>query len=160
MEKIWCHFPKGQISDFVAVWERVITNCKLINDAYETLKNSLKHNLPLFINSSGFGSIWEAISSIYQGELEPQFASKDSYFGQNIKQVFRSNWRVINHPWTSYSSLNIIHTPYQKIWEHLGQFGDLDIKTSQRSKYEKKWKIGHFNKIKKMDITRGIIEWY
>ena len=25
LEKIWCHFPKGRTSDFVAVWDRVIT---------------------------------------------------------------------------------------------------------------------------------------
>ena len=31
----------------------------------------------------------------------------------------------------------------------MGAFGDLDIKTSQRSKLGKKWKIGHFNKILK-----------
>ena len=41
------------------------------------------------------------------------------------------------------------------IWEHLDQFGDLDIKTSQRSKLGKKWKIGHFNQIsKKGQYTR------
>ena len=32
----------------------------------------------------------------------------------------------------------IIHIPSQNIWEHLGQFGDLDIKTSQGSKLGKK----------------------
>ena len=40
---------------------------KLNNDAYETLKIYLKHPLPLFIYLSGFGSIWEAIFSIYLG---------------------------------------------------------------------------------------------
>ena len=93
-----------------------------------------------------FGAFEKPFPAFTQGELDPQFASKDSYFGQNIKQVCRSNWRVINHPWTSYSSLNIIHTPSQNIWEHSGQFGDLDIKTSQRSKLGKKRKIGHCNK--------------
>ena len=65
--------------------------------------------------------------AITQGELEPQFASKDSYFEQNIKQVWRSNWGVIRNTWTSYLSSNIIHVPSDK---HLGQFGGLDIKTS------------------------------
>ena len=84
------------------------------------------------------GAFEKPFPTFTQGELEPQFASKDLYFGQNIKQVCGSNWRVINHPRKSYSILNIIHTPSQNIWEHLGQFGDLDIKTSQKSIYEKK----------------------
>ena len=72
------------------------------------------------------------------GELEPQIASEDSHLGQNIKQVCRSIWRVINHLLTSHSTLNIIHIPSHNIWEHLGKFGDLDIKTSQGSKLGKK----------------------
>ena len=34
LEKIWCHFPKGRTSDFVAVWDGIITtfvNCIMIN---------------------------------------------------------------------------------------------------------------------------------
>ena len=50
-----------------------------------------------------------------------------------------------NH-WTSYLSSIIIHVPSEKIWKHLGQFGGLDIKTSQGSKLGKKWKIGHLIK--------------
>ena len=34
----------------------------------------------------------------------------------------------------------------------MGQFGGLDIKTSQEPKLWKNWKIGHFNKITKGDI--------
>ena len=82
----------------------------------------------------GLGSFEKPFPTFTQGELEPQFASKDSYFDQNIKKVLRSNCRVINNPLTSYSSFNIIHIPPHNIWEHFGQFGDLDIKTSQRSK--------------------------
>ena len=40
------------------------------------------------------GSFVKPFPAITQGELEPQFASKDFYFEQNIKQVFRSNWEV------------------------------------------------------------------
>ena len=40
----------------------------------------------------------------------------------------------------------IIHLPLEKIWKHLGQFGGLDIKTSQELKLSKNWKIGHFKK--------------
>ena len=61
------------------------------NDEYDTLKNYLKHPPPLVRN-------YLKHPTFTQGELEPQFASKDSYFGQNIKKVFRSNWKVINHP--------------------------------------------------------------
>jgi len=67
-------------------------------------------------------------------ELEPQFASKDSYFEQNIKQVCRSNWEVKKNTWAWYLSYIIIHVPSEKIWKHLGQFGGLDIKTSQEPK--------------------------
>ena len=67
---------------------------------------------------------------ITQGELEPQFASKDSYFEQNIKQVLRSNWEVTKNTLKSYLISYIIHVPSDKIWEQLGQFGGLDIKTS------------------------------
>ena len=38
---------------------------KLNHDAYETLKWFLTHPQPLFINSSDFGTIWEAISGNY-----------------------------------------------------------------------------------------------
>ena len=68
--------------------------------------------------------------AIAHGELEPQFASKDSYFEQNIKKVCRSHWGVIKHHWTSYLSYNIIHVTFEKIWDHLDQFGGLDIKTT------------------------------
>ena len=67
---------------------------------YETLKISLKHTLPLSINSSGLGAIESPFPAFTQGELKPQFASKDSYFDQNIKKKFRSNWRVINNRYT------------------------------------------------------------
>ena len=80
------------------------------------------------------GAFENPFSTFTQGELEPQFASKESYFGENIKHVFKSNWRVLNEPLKFYSSINIIDKHSHNIWEHLGQFGDLDIKTSQRSK--------------------------
>ena len=92
------------------------------------------------------GSFVNPFPVITQGELEPQFASKDSYFEQNIKQVCRSNWGVIKHPWTSYLSSIISHVPSKKIWKHLGQFGGLDIKTSQEPKLWKNWRIGNFVK--------------
>ena len=41
------------------------------------------------------GSFVKSFPGITQGELEPQFASKDSYFEHNIKQVFRSKWGII-----------------------------------------------------------------
>ena len=68
--------------------------------------------------------------AITQGELEPQFASKDSYIEQNIKQVYRSNWEVNKHKLELYLIDIIINLPSKKIWKHLGQFGGLDIKTS------------------------------
>ena len=68
--------------------------------------------------------------AITQGELEPQFACKDSYFEQNIKQVWKSNWELKKHTWEFYLSYIIIHVPSEKNWKHLGQFGGLDIKTS------------------------------
>ena len=68
--------------------------------------------------------------AIAHGELEPQFTSKESYFEQNIKQVLRSNWGAMKHKITPYLSSNIIHVPPDKIWEQLGQFEDLDIKSS------------------------------
>ena len=45
---------------------------KMNNDAHETLIMSLKHNLPLFINYSGFGSFWKSIFSIYPGGIGTQ----------------------------------------------------------------------------------------
>ena len=67
LEKIWFHFPKGRISDFVAVWGRVIKSfIKKYNDANEILIFSLKNTLPLFRNSNGFGSIWKYIFIIYR----------------------------------------------------------------------------------------------
>ena len=111
---------------------------KLNRDAYEYLKMSLTHPLPLFINSSDFGTIWEAISGNYLGELERQFASKDSYIEKNIKKVWRSNWEVTKHKLAWYLIYIIIHVPLEKIWNHLGQFGGLDIKTSQEPKLRKK----------------------
>ena len=108
--------------------------------------------------------VWDLLRSHFKhlprGTWSPNFASEDSYFCHNIKKVFRSNWRVINHPWESYSSINIIHIPYQNIWDHLGQFGDLDIKTSERSKHEKSEKLVVIIKFGKRDITSGIISWY
>ena len=77
-------------------------------------------SVPRFRNSSDFGIIWEAISGNYLGELEPQFASKDSYFEQNIKQVCRNSLGVIKHTWTSHLISIIIHVPYEKILDHLG----------------------------------------
>ena len=76
------------------------------------------------------GPFEKPFPAITQGGLEPQFASKDSDFEQNIKQDFSTNWRVIKNTWKSYLSYNIIHVPYEKIWDHLGQFGGLDTKTS------------------------------
>ena len=57
------------------------------NDAYENLKISLKNPLPMFRNSSALGAFEKPFPTFTQGELEPQFASKDSYIDQNIKQV-------------------------------------------------------------------------
>ena len=44
------------------------------------------------------GPFENPFSAITQGELEPQFANKDSYFEHNIKKVFRSNLGVIKNP--------------------------------------------------------------
>ena len=68
--------------------------------------------------------------TITQGELEPQFASKDSYFEHKIKQVLRINLGVIKHHWISYLISNITHVPSDKILDNLGQFRGLYIKTS------------------------------
>ena len=76
------------------------------------------------------GSFVKQFPAITQGELEPQFASKDSYFEQNIKQVLRINWEVKKYKWKKYLSYIINHVPSEKILKHLGQFGGLDIKTS------------------------------
>ena len=103
--------------------------CKLNHDGYETFKSFLTHPNPIFRNSSDFEIICDAIFGT-QGELEPQFASKESYVEKNIKKICRSNLGVIKHLWTSYLSSNISHVPSKKIWEYLGQFGGLDIKTS------------------------------
>ena len=92
-------------------------------------------------------------SAITRGELEPQFASKDSCFEQNIKQFYRSNWEVKKHTWTSYLSYIIRHVPSEKIWKYLGQFGGLDIKTSQEPKLRKIGKLGILIKFQKGDIT-------
>ena len=103
---------------------------KLDHDAYDNLKISLTHPFPIFINYSDFGIIWEAISGNYPGGIGAQFASKDSYFEHNIKQVCRSNWEVKKHTWAWYLIYIISNLPSDKIWKHLGQFGGLDIKTS------------------------------
>ena len=92
MEKIWCHFPKGRISDFVAVWERVITDC--INWIMMHMRPKKYPLSILFLYSKiwvGWGAFEKPFLAFTQGELEPQFASKDSYLDQNIKQVCRSN---------------------------------------------------------------------
>ena len=99
------------------------------------------------------GSFVKPFPAITQGELEPQFASKGFYFEQNIKKVCRCHWEVIKNTWEWYLSYIIIHVPSEKIWKHLGQFGGLDIKTSQEPKLWKNWKIGHFGKNLKRDIT-------
>ena len=84
------------------------------------------------------GSFVKPFPAITQGELEPQFARKDSWFEQNIKQVCISNWEVKKHTWELYLIYIIIHVPLEKIWKNLGQFGGLDIKTSQEPKLWKK----------------------
>ena len=76
------------------------------------------------------GSFVNPFPAITWGELEPQFGSKDSYFKQKIKQVFRCNWEVKKHKLSLFLIYIIIHVPSEKIWNHLGQFGGLDIKTS------------------------------
>ena len=43
------------------------------------------------------GSFVNPFPAITQGELEPQFANKESYFEHNIKKVFRSNMGVIKN---------------------------------------------------------------
>ena len=45
----------------------------------------------------GLGAFGKPFSTFTLGELEPQFASENSYFGYEIKQVCRSIWRVTNH---------------------------------------------------------------
>ena len=81
------------------------------------------------------GAFENPFPTFTEGELEPQFASKDSYFEQNIQQVCRSNWEVTKHKLELYLSYIIIHVPSDKIWKNLGQFGGLDIKTSQEPKF-------------------------
>ena len=67
---------------------------KMNNDAYETLKI-----IYLFSKIQvGLGAFENPFPAFTQGELDPQFASKDSYFGQNIEHVCISNWRVIINP--------------------------------------------------------------
>ena len=80
------------------------------------------------------GSFLKPFLAITRGGLEPQFASKDSYFENNIKQVCRCSWEVKKHTLELYLSYIIIHLPSEKIWKHLGQFVGLDIKTSQKPK--------------------------
>ena len=104
-----------------------------------------------------FGSFVKPFLEITQGELDPQFASKGSYFEQNIKKVCRCNWEVKKHTWELYLIYIIIHVPLQKILKHLGQFGGLDIKTSQEPKLRKFGKLGIFKKFQKGEITRNII---
>ena len=146
------HFPQGSKLWLGSCFGKIHNSLYKINhDAYETLKRSLTHTHPLFINSSEFGIICEAISDNYPRELEPQFASKDSYFEQNIKKVFGSNWEVKKNKLAWYLSYIIIHVPSKKIWNHLGQFGGLDIKISQEPKLWKNWKIGNFGK----NLKRG-----
>ena len=67
---------------------------KMNHDAYETFKISLTHPLLFSSIRVTLGSFEKPFPTITQGELEPQFASKDSYFEQNIKQVLRSNWEL------------------------------------------------------------------
>ena len=106
------------------------------------------------------GSFVKPFPTITKGELEPQFASKDSYFEQNIKKVCRSNCEVTKHTWELYLIYIIIHVPSYKMWKHLGQFGGLVIKTSQEPKLWKNWKIRHFNKNPKRRHYSGIRAWY
>ena len=114
------HFPQGSKLWLGSCFGKSHNSMyKLNHDAYETLKIYLTNTLPLLINSSEFGTIWEAIFNNYPGELESRFASKDSYFEQNIKKVFISKWGVIKNPWKSYLSYNIINTR----WENSGAFG-------------------------------------
>ena len=70
---------------------------KLKHNAYETLKMSLVHPLHLFINLSRLRSFEKLFPTLTWGGLEPQFASKGSYFEQNIKKVCRSNLEVKKH---------------------------------------------------------------
>ena len=103
---------------------------KLNHDEYETLK------IPLHIPSLcseiqvTLGSFGKPFPTITQGELEPQFASKGSYFEQNNKQVCRRNWEDKKHTWAWYLIYIMIHASSEKIWKHLRQYGGLDIKTS------------------------------
>ena len=152
-EKIWCLFPKGRNCDFGAVLERSITECIKWNMMHMRLwKFPLQ--IPRLCSQIQvtLGSFVKPFPAITQGELEPQFANKDSYFEQNIKKVCRSNLGFIKNPWTTDLIFNIIHIRSEKIGEHLGQFVGLDIKTSQGSKLGKKWKNWPFNKISKREI--------
>ena len=89
------------------------------------------------------GSFVKPFSVITQGELEPQFASKDSCFEQNIKQVYRSNWEVKKHKFGS-------------IWVNL------EVYTSKlfKLKIGEKVKNWSFNKIPKKGHYNGIRAWY
>ena len=94
-EKIWCIFPKGRNCDLGIVLERVIKACINWNMMHMRLWKGLLHIPSLYSEIHvTLGSFVKPILAITQGELEPQFASKDSYFEQNIKQVWRSNWEV------------------------------------------------------------------
>ena len=130
-EKIWCIFPKGRNCDLGVVLERVIKACIKWTMMHTRLWKCPLHIPSLFSEIKfTFGSFVKPFSTITQGELEPQFASKDSCFEQNIKQVYRSNWEVKKHKLAWYLSYIIIHVPSEKIWKHLGKFGGLDTKTS------------------------------
>ena len=125
------HFPQGSKLWLGSCFGKSHNSLyKLNHDAYETLK-ILLHIISLCSEIQvTLGSFVKPYPAITQGELEPQFASKKSYFEQNIKQVSKSNWGVLKHLWTSHLSCNISHVPSEKIWEPLGQFEGLDIKTS------------------------------
>ena len=123
------HFPQGLKLWFGScLGESHNILYKMNHDAYEILKIP-PHSSHTYFHQ--FEWLWDHLRSHFRqlpkGNWSP---SKDSYFEHNIKKVWRSNWGVIKHPWTSYLSYNIIHVPSKKIWEHLGQSRGLDIKTS------------------------------
>ena len=81
-------------------------------------------------------NIWRHLESIWDLETntsQREITSKVTYIDQNWKSICRSVLKVQRHPWNTYLCSNIINIPSQKIWDHLGQIWDLEIKTSQRS---------------------------
>ena len=77
-EKIWCIFPKGRNCDLGVILERVITACINWNMMHMRLWKCTLHIPSLFSEIQvNLGSFVNPFPTITQGELEPQFASKE-----------------------------------------------------------------------------------